>query len=425
MFQDEYKAKFDAIPPDPEFRRQLEERIDAMKAPHVNKRKLPAAAVAVLAALLILTTGALAASGTLGSIFHKINEDTIFAEGHTSELDFSKLSEIIDSPIQSAALTFSNGSSVMMNLEEAYYNGSQYALGWAMLNDRTQMQFIEKENFPYADSNRAVDDFPLWVTEEARAEFDRRFAEDGFACVSYVIAEAEKQLYAPEGLEFSQTIRDDRGEYTAMLVSEIDSERNMWEEGNILYMLDSNYRLPPSLADQDHLTVTRFVHGVVYYYYRDNTGSYTGYGNREWFPVTFTIQRSTEITGQSCTIDAVFPNHTAEIVVTVSPVQIDVKIVNNVESEWTYIYRSAGVPYFGDGEPMNLSEDIIVWYDTMIDGEPIEGGWSAQGPAGGEYYFAPPADAKTLTICPVYANTLQHMDEAIHIDLSTMTVISE
>ena len=53
MFQDEYKAKFDAIPPDPEFRRQLEERIEEMKAPHVNKRKLSATTVAVLTALLI------------------------------------------------------------------------------------------------------------------------------------------------------------------------------------------------------------------------------------------------------------------------------------------------------------------------------------------------------------------------------------
>lgn len=424
MFQSAYKAKFDAIPPDPEFRRQLEERIEDMKAPHMNKRKLPAAAAAIVIALLVLTTGALAASGTLGSVFNKIDKDLIYAEGHAPEINFGKLADMLETPVQSQTVTLENGSTVTVNLEEAYYTGTEYALGWAIQNDRTQMHFHEKEDCSFIGTGRAVKAMPVWVTDEAKAEFERRFAADGFACVSYAIARPEMELYSPDAAEEITTINDERGEYSAMVINVIDTMMDMWEEGNVVYLMDNGiYGVPPSLEGKDSLTATRFIYGWSYYYYQDETGGYVVTSKIQYFPVTFTVSRSGDINTAAGTFTAEFPKHTADITISMSPAQIDIKIDNHVDDSWFDIYRQNGAPYLGGDEPMNLSEDIIVWYDTLIDGQKIEGGWHSAGPFGGEYYFAPPEGAATLTICPVYANTLQHMDEAITIDLATMTIV--
>lgn len=424
MFQEEYKAKFDAIPPDPEFRRQLEERIEEMKAPHVPKRKLPAATVAVLAALLILTTGALAASGTLGSIFQRVTLiEPWFSPEYPSSINLVKLSQMIDWEPQTETATFSNGSTAVVTLEEAFYDGNQIVLGWSMPDTTGNVVFIDKEDFTPGEVNNPFDGYPNFMDDDIIAEFEERYEKDGFACASYVRAVLDDDNFFVMGVgEHTIEFDDERGAVHCMPLG--GGHELRWKEDDTFYLLDLDiYGLPEAVKDKDSLPMTHYVTGKVYYYYQDETGSYLGNWGDEWPTVTVEVPRTTSIEKKTASFTAQFPNHTADITVTSSPVQFTVDITNNISEEDIQLFKD----YDGRWStyPKNLERDVIEYYAIYIDGEQYQAGW-------GQYFnyhilhvIAPPEGCEQIAIRPIYVNSGEHPEEDIVFDLSTMTVISE
>jgi len=430
MFQNAYKAKFDAMPPDPEFRRQLEERIEEMKAPHMNKRKLPAAAAAVVIALLVLTTGALAASGTLGSVFLKFMTFDPFYTFAAEGIDLVKLSEIIDWEPQTQTVTFSNGLTADVTLKEAFYDGEQILLGWMMNNDPDQIAFIDKEALPSTKNASPSNDYiPSFMSKTDQEAFERRFAKDGFACAAYTIPELDDENFFIMGtglsmLDFAEfDVNDKRGVVDCIPLGAGQATR--WKEKNTAYMMDIDQQMPEvvleHIADMDPLPLTKYIRGTMYYYFRDETGSYFLNAGDEWHTITFDVPR-TSIETETTNFTVELSNHTADVTLTRSELQLIVEVESHISDEDIAMlqeYRKTSP----NERPDALEKDVLMYYELYINGERtgvfVDQQWNYYS----KFHVVVPEGCNQMTIRPAYFNSGEHPEEDITIDLATMTIV--
>ena len=420
MFQDEYRNRFDLISPSPDFQRQLEERMEDMRIRQsMNRRKISVSLALVILALLILATGALAASGVLKSIFSNYTEDLIFADNHIESLDLQTLASLLDPKPQTKTVEFSNGSTVEVCLAEDYFNGRILVLGWSMTHDPDETIFIDEANFAPGSSNRKTEKTPAWVTDEALEEFARKFEQDGFACISYLTCEMDDYVFILNDAQEPVDLEDGREPIRAYVYG---GNPKFWQEGNTTYMIDSEVYngLPSAIANRDTIDVAHHISGVVHYYYQDATGCYTGNTDREWHLVPMTIRRNTEIEEKITESTAEFPDHTADITVCSSPIQIAVTIKSHLPEEdvqmWTEYYHANPGRLFTN--PKNLERDVLEWYNLYINGKQMNAAWHAYPNTLHELFITPAEDFDSIVLRPVYCNTGEHPDEEIVIDLT-------
>lgn len=411
MLQNRYRQKFDSIPADPDFRRRLDDKVNAAKHFPIPRRKTPATAIIVLIALLILATGALAASGALKAIFQQdIDAQT---------MDFTRMNDHSTADPLVKTLEFTHGSSSVIRLEQAYYNGSQIALAWSLQRAPAELRFIDETDFvPAANQSRAYSLYS-WITPDAQQEFERRYSETGFACVT------RTQCYMDDGLYFADAslLPADPSDAEFLLFdTELMGSRTCWDEGSIAYCFEtsSNKPLPAIAQDQDSLSVTRYVYGVVTYFYRDSTGMYSGSFEKQCIPVTAKIVQTDSYAAQDIHLQADFPIHSADIHLTISPIQCNLSISNQLSQRQQDIWDSAApeIQYRMIDLPLNLAEDLPVRYDIFIDGTQLPQSPYWYDAYGDEVQFVLPADAQTIVIRPVYANSGAHADEDVVIDLN-------
>ena len=410
-FQQEYSDHINSIAPKSKFLQQLNARMQNAQGRSVTRAGKSPAALAVVIALLALTTGALAASGTLSSLF------SIFSSRGRYDFDH------IDSHSANAVLTetreFSNGATAAALLEQAYYNGEQIALAWRLDSDPAQLYFIDRDDFTPAKVQSKAFDLHPWITDEARAEFERRFAEDGFACVSYLQCYFDDTLFLRSAEELPDHPIAASNQYP-------DYEfLGMRESGDTVtgkYVLDisTSSRLPQPLRDQPSLPVTRYVCGVVHYFYRDASGQFSGSFPTEYFPVSAVIPRTDDFRSQELRRRVELPEHTADIILTLSPIQARLTIQNRISGEWTQAWDTWWQENaFSLAElPLNLPEDVIVQYRIFIDGEPISQSNYWYDAYGATAKFVLPSGAQTLTLRQVYANSGEHPEEDIVLSLA-------
>lgn len=411
MFQETYEQSFGDILPDAAFLQRLDERMHSRRSHRRAPRRFSAALALAIAALLILTTGALAASGTLERLFAAFSSH--------GRYDFGRIdSHSAEFPL-AQTLTLPNGATAGVVLEQAYYNGEQLALAWRLNSDPSQLRFIPQADFtPAANQSKAFDFYP-WITAEAREEFERRFAEDGFACVSYAQCHFDGGLYLlssdalPDSLAEAARYHAHR-EFLGM------HETGDTDGGSYALDISTSGRLPEDYRDQQQISITRYIGCTVYYFYRDSTGQYSGSFDKVYFPVGAVIPRTDEYRSLDIRRRVEFPDHTADIVLTSSPIQAHLSITNWLSDNWRQVW-DAWWPehaYQIIDLPLNLSEDVIVQYRVFIDGEAISQSRYWYDAAGFSAKFVLPDDAQTLTLRPVYANSGEHPDEDISLSLT-------
>ena len=429
MFRNEYKAKFDAIPPDPEFRQQLEERIEDMKLTHMNKRKLPAAAVAIVLALLVLTTGALAASGTLGSIFLKYLTFDPFYSFAADGIDLVKLSEIVDWEPQTQTVAFSNGITTDVTLKEAFWDGEQILLGWMMNDSSHPVAFISKDKLPSTKNASPSEHYPGIMSKDDQAEFERRFAENGFACAAYTVLELDDENFfiMDAGfniLDFTEVYPNDKRDIVDCIPLG-GGHATRWKEKDTTYILDIDQHISDKvkkhIAGMDPIPLTKYIRGTMYYYFRDETGSYFLNAGDEWHTVTFDVPL-TAIETETTTFAVELPNHTADITLTRSDLQLIVEIESHIsEEDITMLqeYRKSSL----DSRPNPLEKDILEYQELYINGEKSGILSDMQGNYYSKFHVVVPDGCTQITIRPAYINSGEHPEEDITIDLATMTIV--
>lgn len=416
MFANEYRERFDAVRPDAEFAARLKERMDdEMIRKYVNCRKMSLSVAAALVALLVLATGALA-TGVLRSVFGNFREDLIFSEGFVADIDLQALSGLLDVEPQAQKVAFVNGAKAEVTLAEHYFNGRMLVLGWAMTNDAEVPAITGQDEFVPPKGN-PVTALPSWIGEADAAEFQRRYEKEGWACVSYVEAEMDRYVYILSDAAEPYDMLDGRGPVSGYIYSGDPKE---WQESGTTYMIDSEVHnmLPQQISEMDLIDVARHVSGVVHYCYQDETGIYSGVTEREWHMVRMPVARNTQIAEKVQISSVEFPNHTARIAVTASPVQIAISIESLLPEEDVQMYRDYmsefGNPFI---YPKNLENDIVDWYNLYIDGVKTEGGWHFNGRTQLEHFIAPDKGFAELTLRPVYCNSGEHPEEEIVIQL--------
>ena len=409
-FQEQYTDRMDSVAPNAEFLHRLNARMDEAQAGRLHRKSAVALAL-IFAALLALTTGALAASGALDTLFSHFSS--------RSKYNFDHIDTHSAHAALAETLRFSNGATASVLLEQAYYNGEQLALAWRLDSDPEQLYFIDQTDFSSSGTQSIAFGFYPWISEEARAEFERRYAEDGFACVSYLQCYFDDSLYL---LSAEDLPADPAAAYDAFSDYEFLGMREMGDTDTGEYVLDisTSGRLPDSLRDQPSLPVTRYVSGTVYYFYRDSTGQYSGTFPKEHFPVSAAIPRTDDFRQQEIRQRVELPNHTADIILKLSPIQARLRIQNWISDDWQQAW-DAWWPenaYSLAELPLNLPEDVIVQYRIFIDGEPLGKNNHWYDASGLTAEFILPADAQTITLRPVYANSGEHPDEDILLSLS-------
>lgn len=408
MFPNAYRMKYDAILPRAEFHRRLLQKIaEARALRRHGRRKIPAALAVALIALLILTTSAMAASGALTTIFQQFLT--------RRSLDYARLDQSADTNVLVEALTFANGGKAVVQLEQSYYNGEQLALGWSLRADPQELRFLERDMLPAGCAATPASGFPSWVSDEARAEFDRLYSENGWACASYLQCYMDSELYA---FDASQPVPAPEDADELNLLGWTARSSTSWDEDGADYFMETLTRdpLPDALRNREALSLTHYVYGVCYYYYRDETGLYRMNGPKQCIPATAIVRKTETYESRELHFSAEFPAHTAQITLTLSPIQARIVIENDVDPRWLDIYNTCGANGFTP--PLNLDEDIIWDYWILADGKPLIGTSTAFSVAGKETAFMLPADADSIVIRPVYSNTGEHPDEDVVLSLT-------
>lgn len=408
MFPNAYRTKYDAIVPRAEFRLRLNRQIAEARAPRRHgKRKIPAAVVVALIALLILATGAMAASGALTTIFQQFLT--------RRSLNYARLDQSAAENVLVETLAFANGGKAVVRLEQSYYNGEQLALGWSLRSDPQELHFLERDMLPAGCAATPASGFPSWVCDEARAEFDRLYSENGWACVSYLQCYMDSELYA---FDESQPVPAPEDADDFNLLGWTARSSTSWDEDGADYFIETLTRepLPDALRNRETLSLTHYVYGVCYYYYRDETGLYHMTGPKQCIPVTATVRKTDTYESRELHFSAEFPHHTAEITLTLSPIQAKIVIENAVDPRWMDVYNTCGANGFTP--PLNLEEDIIWDYRILADGKPLAGTFTSFGVTGKETAFMLPAGVDSIIIRPVYANTGEHPDEDVVLSLT-------
>ncbi len=413
MFKDEYKKKYDAIAPDPAFRHRLEERIEDMK--NIEKRRWmrrSTAAVVVLAAMLALTTVGFA-TGAYRSVFAAVAN--IFQGDPV--VDYEHMQQQAATDFEHQTVNFENGLQADVALEQSYYNGKQLALGWSMKAGESNVRFLEKDDPLTAQSEEVVWSIELdeKLGAENEAEFMRRGQQDGWAAVTWYDYWLNDQSYlADRPGEVDPSDGRIHPPKEAQLLPESDVSWQDADGARISYQ-EIETPLPQAAQGKDSLWVARKVSCCQRWFIFDGEKTYSGSTEPQSVEVVFEIPRSEDYAEQTYQQQEKFPEFTADITLTRTPIKAEFEIVNHVSDEW----KTAWAGYEGYLRvPLNLEYDLVFDYEILVDGKATD--WESgefNGTNGTKGWFLLPADAKQVTFRPVYANSGAHADEGMIINL--------
>lgn len=409
MFKDDYRKKYDAVTPDPAFRRSLEERIEIMKTRR-NLGWMPRTAVVVLAAMLALTTVGFA-SGAFRSIFGEMK--SMFAGRPT--VDYEHMEDISERGIHSQVVSFENGSQLEVKLEQSYYNGEQMALGWSAEPSGVNAEFFEKGD-ARAEKCEPVDgiaDLEEHIGEENAAEFMRRAAADGWAAVAWTDCYLSDHVYLAD---IPAVMGDDGHEHApdeALLYPEVDCRWN--EDGVELLYAEYENPLPEAARNQDSLKLGRKASSQMCWLIVDGDQIFMGREPAERVEMVFEIHRSEEYAEKVYHVEHAFERFGAEFDLKLTPIRAEFSVQNQVSDEW----KSVWAEYGGYLEaPLNLEADVIFDYEIRVDGAQVHVAEEAyEGVEGFSGWFLLPEGAQRVTFRPVYANSGAHADEDVTIEL--------
>jgi len=409
MFRDAYQKKYDSVTADPAFRQKLEGRIEEMQ----KKRKqgwMPRTAIVVLAAMVALTTVGFA-SGAFRSIFSGMTG--LFENGPTA--DYAHMETAANTNVFAQTVTFESGVTAQVSLEQSYYNGRQLATGWSLAVDDAKVEFLDKgdERAAASEENVVAIDLEDKLGAEKAAEFLRRVEEEGWAGAVWYECYLGDSTYLAD---FAKVVGDDGLEHAsdeALFLPETDAD---WQEGGMILCYDEfETPLPVAAQDKERLNIGRKVFCRQCWLIVDGDKVYTGMDSAEYIELSFEIERSEGYEETIYEIEAQFPNHSAKISLTRTPIRAEFIVDNQISDEWKAIWDEY------DGylhAPLNLEQDVVFDYEIWVDGEMVSCQTDRfRGAEGMSGWFVLPSDAKNVVFRPVYANSGVNSEDTAVIEL--------
>lgn len=395
--------------------RQIQQSSHMRPARCLRRAILLAAALILLLALSI--TGF--ATGLFDSIFTRMSADGFAGEPST---DYGRLEQSASQLLFDQTVRFDSGAACKVRLERAYYNGQQLVLAWKLLPLGESAWLYDRDDPRYADAEYSDTWFNLdgALPQETEVEFDRRLAEDGWAGVAwheFTISESPRLKGVPgvdHAFDGSTQATEDTRLYPALI-------RPWRENGATSLYVEIETPLPESAQNLGLLPLT-FKLTSTERCHAQQSGDFGAWEARfgsEEQEFTISIPRSTPYEGRDLHADARFPDFSAAIDLTLTPIYASFTIDCEVSDDWPAILaeRSQDEFYF----PMDLSRDICVdfeyWVETSNGLVRIEADLHASDQLDQTGKLLLPEDATALHIRPFYANSGAHPEEDVIIGL--------
>lgn len=354
--------------------------------------------VALIAAILltIALTGAALAAGWFGSVFSTMSGR--YQNGDRS--DYQALEALAERNGKAKGFTFSDGSSVTLQLSESYFDGEQLIAGFTLTcNAPAQMIDPSSETFQNMQAYRP-EAFPLADEKTLRAllpgtlydDFMTELEKEGRACAAVL------DVYMSDGVSVN-------GEY---LSPKMD-DRGVYDDGTQWRYIEFERPLPEEIRTQNELTLSARVYGQRTLVYMDENGLKVDYGveAREHFDAEWSLHR-TEVDIRSYHTSASGSDYASEIELTVSPVNAHLTIETKVSDSW----ESAELDEYGGRDGI----DFLWMWEIYVDGTRLDSAVETASRYGETATF-PVGSAEAITLRPVYVISGEHPDEDVVIHL--------
>ena len=322
MRKERYTQAFDRVQASQALIERTKREVYAM-ANQKQKRRARFSVALIAAIILTVALASVAlASGWFGSVFSTMSGR--YPNGDRS--DYQALETLAERNGKAESFTFSDGSSVTLQLNETYFDGEQLIAGFTLQsNASSQMLAQDSETFQrmqaYQPETRPLNDeetlrtlLPGTLYDAFMAEFTR----EGRACAEVW------SLYMGDGVSVN-------GRY---LSPEMD-DGGVFEDGTQWRYIEFERPLPEEIRTQNELTLSARVYGQRETVYMDENGLKVDYGveAREHFDAEWVVRR-TEADIRSYHASASGSDYTSEIELSVSPVNARLTIETKVSEAW-------------------------------------------------------------------------------------------
>ena len=424
----------DAFPPvDTSFERRMERAFQVIREENDMRKFKNARRIAVIAAILILTTTAIGfATGLFQSAFSRMQTEGYAGSPQT---DYEKLDGMANRQASSQTIQFS-GTSAELTLEQSYYNGEQLAIGW-MLKSGGAIEFFEKDDPRFAQAHptqwtETIDGVEQICVENIDAE--QRFSPETLGAIRDRIEDAHwagvfwYDVWMGDGVWIPDAPSHETGWDGSTIESDVTrlqpAADRRWEQvGASQRYFECETPLPAAARDQQTLQIECNVYmrptWLCYEGEIGNLQTYIGYGEKETRTVRFEIPRDGDYQETTYRQTAVFPNHTADISIWTTPIYAQISIENHIPEAWRQAWAKHDGYYV---PPLNLDADCAFNYEIWVrrDGEMYLALDLLDDPGGIERLrgqFVIPDDASEIILRPVYANTGAHADEDVVLEV--------
>lgn len=396
MRKERYTQAFDRVQASQALIERTKREVYAM-ANQKQKRRARFSVALIAAIILTVALASVAlASGWLGSVFSTMSGR--YPNGDRS--DYQALETLAERNGKAESFTFSNGSSVTLQLNETYFDGEQLIAGFTLQsNASAQMLAQDSETFQRMQAYQA-EALPLNDEETLRTllpgtlydAFMAEFTKEGRACAEVW------SLYMGDGVSVN-------GGY---LSPEMD-DGGVFEDGTQWRYIEFERPLPEEIRTQNELTLSARVYGQRETVYMDENGLKVDYGveAREHFDAEWVVRR-TEADIHSYHASASGSDYASEIELTVSPVNARLTIETKVSEAW----QAAEYDEYGGRDGI----DFLYMWEIYADGTKLDAAIETASRYGETATFSI-GSAETITLRPVYVISGEHPDEDVVIHL--------
>lgn len=396
MWKERYTQAFDRVQASQALIERTKREVYTM-ANQKQKRRARFSVALIAAIILTVALASVAlASGWFGSVFS--NMSGRYPNGDRS--DYQTLETLAERNGKAESFTFSDGSSVTLQLNETYFDGEQLIAGFTLQSNASaqmlaqdseafqRMQTYQPEVLPLNDEETLRTLLPGTLYDTFMAEFTK----EGRACAEVW------SLYMGDGVSVN-------GGY---LSPEMD-DGGVFEDGTQWRYIEFERPLPEEIRTQNELTLSARVYGQRTLVYMDENGLKVDYGveAREHFDAEWSIHR-TEADIRSYHASASGSDYASEIELTVSPVNARLTIETKVSASW----ESAELDEYGGRDGI----DFLWMWEIYADGTRLDSAVETASRYGETATF-PVGSAEVITLRPVYVISGEHPDEDVVIRL--------
>ncbi len=393
MTDQEWKARFQREPLKPpsgfETRHDaLLKRLTAEK--EIVMRKKVSFAMALVLILLVLAIGAALAAGM--GVFGQFADP----DRGTKMQDLDASSQLYDVTVTAEGAQ-GKYPDILFTLNQGLYDGEALYFSYTLSGAQPAVTFLD--GTPEADTKwtftpqtgQMTTDWAQELSKEDYAQFQKRLETDGRVYFTYWPANIGDGAYLADG-----TILD---------VS--DSGQKRQEDGTLTGFTEIQRPLPEAARSKTSLDLQVSLARHQITYYQDKTGNYYLYGENIRTMLPFTVMKSGDTSRYEGS--ASFEAYTANIVLTLTDVQVQADILIGGPEAWLSAWNNNG----DGGEPV----DLILGYALYADGMPCQETGSALGEKDGnlsiQMAWSKPAAFKELRARPVYNHSGEHPQEEI------------